>query len=79
MSGFTQEFQLVFLAGGYGRRLGPLADETAKALLPVCNRPILSYELETMENAGFTRSYVLFLVVTFDWFSSLAKVFCDIF
>jgi NDP-sugar pyrophosphorylase family protein len=48
------EFQVVILAGGFGKHLNPLVEETPKQLLPVCNRPLLSYQLEMIENAGFT-------------------------
>jgi translation initiation factor eIF-2B subunit gamma len=49
------EFQPVILAGGYGSRLGVLVEEGSgpKALLPVANRPLLSYQLDLLEKAGF--------------------------
>lgn len=55
------EFQPVILAGGYGSRLGVLVEEGSgpKALLPVANRPLLSYQLDLLEKAGFLSATVL--------------------
>ena len=47
------EFQVVILAGGTGHRMYPLTDEVPKALLPVCNRPLLNYQIELLDKAGF--------------------------
>jgi len=49
-----EEFQVIILAGGFGKHLTPLADHTPKALIPVANRPLLSYQLEMLESAGFS-------------------------
>jgi len=54
-----QEFQVVILAGGTGSRLTPLTDGTPKSMLPVANRPLISYQLELLERAGFTEAIVL--------------------
>ena len=53
----TQEFQVVILAGGNGNRMYPLTEEIPKCLLPVANRPLLSYQLELLERVGFTGMY----------------------
>ena len=45
----------VILAGGRGTRLRPLTLHTPKGLLPVVNRPLLSYELEWLRQAGVER------------------------
>jgi NDP-sugar pyrophosphorylase family protein len=45
----------VILAGGLGTRLRPLTLHTPKALLPVVNRPLISYELEWLRRAGVER------------------------
>ncbi|NLO74073.1 MAG: NDP-sugar synthase [candidate division WS1 bacterium] len=42
----------VILAGGLGTRLRPLTWHLPKGLLPVANRPLLSYELEWLARAG---------------------------
>ncbi|XP_043719302.1 translation initiation factor eIF-2B subunit gamma [Telopea speciosissima] len=44
------DFQVVVLAGGTSNKLVPLvSQEVPKALLPVANRPVLSYVLELLE------------------------------
>nr|DAD42954.1 TPA_asm: hypothetical protein HUJ06_001184 [Nelumbo nucifera] len=44
------DFQVVVLAGGTSKELVPLVSkEVPKALLPVANRPVLSYILELLE------------------------------
>jgi len=42
----------VVLAGGLGTRLLPLTKVTNKHLLPVYNRPMIYYPLQTLANAG---------------------------
>jgi glucose-1-phosphate thymidylyltransferase len=42
----------VVLAGGLGSRLSPLTRVTNKHLLPVYNRPMIFYPIETLVNAG---------------------------
>ncbi len=42
----------VILAGGLGSRLHPLTKITNKHLLPVYNKPMIYYPLETLVNAG---------------------------
>jgi len=44
----------VVLAGGLGTRLKPLTDVTNKHLLPVYNRPMIFYPIQTLVNAGIT-------------------------
>eukprot|EP01119_Soliformovum_irregulare_P012626 TRINITY_DN3292_c0_g1_i2.p1 TRINITY_DN3292_c0_g1~~TRINITY_DN3292_c0_g1_i2.p1 ORF type:complete len:394 (+),score=91.81 TRINITY_DN3292_c0_g1_i2:14-1195(+) len=48
-----QEFQVIILAGGTGSRMYPLTEEIPKYLLPVANRPLITYQLELLEKAGF--------------------------
>ena len=42
----------VILAGGLGTRLRPLTKITNKHLLPVYDRPMIYYPIETLKNAG---------------------------
>jgi len=42
----------VILAGGLGRRLEPLTRITNKHLLPVYNKPMIYYPIQTLVNAG---------------------------
>ena len=44
----------VILAGGLGTRLFPLTKITNKHLLPVYNKPMIYYPIETLVNAGIT-------------------------
>ena len=42
----------VILAGGLGTRLAPLTNVTNKCLLPVYNKPMIYYPIETLVNSG---------------------------
>ena len=44
----------VVLAGGLGTRLYPLTKVTNKHLLPVYNKPMIYYPIQTLVNAGIT-------------------------
>ena len=44
----------VILAGGLGQRLRPLTTVTNKHLLPVFDRPMIHYPIQTLVNAGIT-------------------------
>src|SRR5690242_12416995 len=44
----------VILAGGTGSRLSPLTRVTNKHLLPVYDRPMVFYPIQTLVNAGIT-------------------------
>ena len=44
----------VILAGGLGKRLAPLTRITNKHLLPIYNRPMIHYPLQTLIDAGIT-------------------------
>ena len=46
--------QALILAGGKGTRLRPLTVYTPKPIVPICNRPFLLYQLETLRKAGVT-------------------------
>jgi glucose-1-phosphate thymidylyltransferase len=43
------------LAGGHGTRLRPITHTSAKQLIPVANKPVLFYGLESLREAGITR------------------------
>jgi len=48
------------LAAGRGSRLMPISESYPKPLLPICNKPIVQYQLEYMKNVGIDE---VFLVV----------------
>jgi glucose-1-phosphate thymidylyltransferase len=49
----------VVLAGGLGSRLYPLTKITNKHLLPVYNRPMIYYPIQTLVNAGITEILIV--------------------
>ena len=49
----------VVLAGGLGSRLYPLTHATNKHLLPVFDRPMIYYPIQTLINAGITEVMVV--------------------
>ncbi|MDT5159666.1 MAG: mannose-phosphate guanylyltransferase [Acidobacteriota bacterium] len=46
--------QALILAGGKGTRLRPLTVYTPKPVVPICNRPFLLYQIDTLKQAGVT-------------------------
>lgn len=50
--------EAVILAGGKGKRLLPHTAEIPKPLVPVNDRPIISYLLETFRKAGVGKVYI---------------------
>lgn len=49
----------VILAGGFGARLLPLTKLINKHLLPVYNRPMILYPLETLKNSGINEILIV--------------------
>jgi glucose-1-phosphate thymidylyltransferase len=49
----------IILAGGLGTRLYPLTHVTNKHLLPVYNKPMIFYPIETLVNAGVTEILIV--------------------
>ena len=49
----------VILAGGLGTRLYPLTHVTNKHLLPVYNRPMIFYPIQTLVKAGITQILIV--------------------
>src|SRR5687767_2410290 len=46
--------QALILAGGKGTRLRPLTVYTPTPIVPICNRPFLLYQIDTLRRAGIT-------------------------
>lgn len=53
------EFQAVIMAGGLGNRMYPLTSGHPKCMLPLVNRPLLSYQIEILERSGFANAIVV--------------------
>ncbi|MCK4720372.1 NTP transferase domain-containing protein [bacterium] len=47
------------LAAGKGSRLQPLSEAYPKPLLPICNKPIVGYQLDYMKGLGITDVYIV--------------------
>lgn len=46
------KYQGVILAAGHGSRMGPFGEKVPKPIAPVCNRPLMTYQLEQMKELG---------------------------
>ena len=51
MAGNTK-YQGVILAAGHGSRMGPFGKLFPKPVVPICNKPLLAYQLEYMRQIG---------------------------
>ncbi len=60
MPSSSLSYQAVILAGGVDKRLNPLCSAgTPKALLPVANKPLISYPLKNIQEAGLKHVFVV--------------------
>ncbi|KXZ44610.1 hypothetical protein GPECTOR_64g104 [Gonium pectorale] len=59
----SASYQAVVLAGGEDQILYPLTTNTVKALLPVANKPLISYPLRTLAEAGLHSAIVVRVVI----------------
>lgn len=49
----------VILAAGAGSRMAPFSDRYPKPILPVCNKPLIQYQIELMRSIGIDEIVVL--------------------
>ena len=50
----SNDYQGVILAAGRGSRMGPFGEQVPKPIAPICNKPLLVYQLEHMRDLGIT-------------------------
>ena len=49
------ELQALIMAGGFGKRLRPLTDDTPKPMLPIGGRPLMEHVIAQLRTAGIER------------------------
>ena len=49
----------VILAGGLGTRMAPFSNKFPKPILPICNKPLIEYQLETMQQIGIKKVFIV--------------------
>src|SRR5262245_18649668 len=59
MMGENSEIVGVILAGGRGTRMFPFSDHYPKPLLPICNKPLVVYQIEMMKELGVRDVFIL--------------------
>lgn len=50
----TSAYTGVILAAGRGSRMYPFSDSYPKPILPICNKPLIAYQIELMKSLGIT-------------------------
>lgn len=45
-------YQGVILAAGHGSRMGPFGEQAPKPIAPICNKPLVVYQLEHLKSLG---------------------------
>jgi len=55
----ASNYQGVILAAGHGSRMGPFGEEMPKPIVPICNKPLLAYQLESMKAVGIDEVFVV--------------------
>ena len=55
----TDRLEGAILAAGRGTRMHPFSSEYPKPLLPICGKPLIQYQIETMRDLGIRRVFVV--------------------
>jgi len=55
----SNKYHGVILAAGLGARIKPLSFSYPKPLLPICNKPIIQYQIESMINLGIKKILIV--------------------
>ena len=55
----ASKYQGVILAAGHGSRMGPFGEEMPKPIVPICNKPLLAYQLEYMKSVGIDEVFIV--------------------
>ncbi|MBI5093634.1 MAG: NTP transferase domain-containing protein [Candidatus Hydrogenedentes bacterium] len=53
------KYQGVILAAGHGTRMGPFGDLFPKPIVPICNQPLLVYQIEYMRQLGIDEVFIV--------------------
>lgn len=48
----SNKYQGVILAAGHGSRMGPFGEQVPKPIAPICNKPLMAYQLDHMRALG---------------------------
>ncbi len=52
-------YQGVILAAGHGSRMGPFGEMLPKPIVPICNKPLLAYQLDHMRAVGIEEVFIV--------------------
>jgi dTDP-glucose pyrophosphorylase len=55
----SSKYQGVILAAGHGSRMGPFGEYLPKPIVPICNRPLLTYQLDHMRALGIEEVFIV--------------------
>ncbi|MBI5672537.1 MAG: NTP transferase domain-containing protein [Nitrospirae bacterium] len=55
----TTEYEGVILAAGRGTRMAPFSEKYPKPLLPICNKPVIEYHIDTFKKLGILDLVIL--------------------
>ena len=64
----TEDIRVIILAGGKGTRIRPLTTIRPKPMVPVVNRPLIDYVIETIKNSDCRE-----IIITLNYFQSHIK------